>query len=290
MANKPGNNLGSYIELSKQKIMIPVSFTGFTGYFILKPEFSPGIFIVTAGILFLAISASVMNQIQEIDIDSSMKRTRNRPLPTGRIGIREARLYFYFCLAAGSFLLFAGGNLVAALTGLFTVLWYNGIYTNAKRLTEYAIIPGALTGALPPFIGWIAAGGAASEHQIISVGLLFFVGQIPHFLLLVLKYGNEYEKAEIPTLLKSFKIESISRITFGLSLATVIIAVYLFYSELKVSGGLLIILLIASVLLVWQFSGLLRNGIKENCMKYFHSLDRYFLVVLILLITDKIIS
>lgn len=289
MESKPGNKFGSYAELSKLKIMIPVSFTGFTGYFIKKPEISPGIFLVTAGILFLAVSASVLNQIQEADIDALMKRTRNRPLPTGRIKIRNAQVYFFLNLAAGTLLVFAAGNVIAALTGLFAVLWYNGVYTNAKRLTAYAIIPGSLTGALPPLIGWLAAGGSPFDRTILFLELLFFIGQIPHFLLLIIKYGEEYEKASIPVISRRISHGAMNRITFALVAASVVTAIFLCYHAMT-GSGLIIACLIASVLLLWQFSGLLRKPLNGNsCMKYFNSLDSYFLLVLILLISDKII-
>ena len=85
MKNNSGNKLKDYLELSKLKIMIPVSLTGFTGYFIFNPHLSLNILLVSTGILLMAISASVLNQIQEVELDRKMKRTHDRPIPAGRI-------------------------------------------------------------------------------------------------------------------------------------------------------------------------------------------------------------
>ena len=269
--------------------MIPVSFTGFTGYFIYDPEISARIILVTLGILLMAIAASVMNQMQEVDIDAKMKRTSNRPLPKGRIGLMDARIWFFFTLFSGTVLLSAAGNLSASLTGLFTVLWYNGVYTNAKRLTPYAIIPGALTGALPPLIGWVAAGGGFFDKTIIFIELLFFIGQIPHFLLLTLKYGEEYQNAGIPVLSGIMSSKAMRRTTFVLVITAAAIALYLSHFELG-NPFLVYICLFASVILILQFSGLLKKKEDKNrYSRYFHSLDIYFLLVLILLISDKAI-
>ena len=152
------NRVIDYLKLSKLKVMIPVSLTGFTGYFIFSPHITPDIMLVTTGILLLAVSASALNQVQETATDRKMARTSSRPLPTGKITIKNALVFCFLNMAAGTILIYSGGNIKAAAAGLFTIFWYNMIYTYAKRLTAFAVIPGAITGALPPLIGWIAAG------------------------------------------------------------------------------------------------------------------------------------
>ena len=186
MTNNPGNKFRYYLELSKLKIMIPVSLTGFTGYFIFDPHLSLEIVLVSIGILFLAISASVLNQIQEVEQDRDMGRTQNRPLPSGKINSQHAFLYCFWNLIAGTVLIYSSGNLTAALIGLIAIAWYNGIYTYAKRITAFAVVPGALTGVFPPLIGWVAAGGGVWDKPIIFLEFLFFTGQIPHFWLLII--------------------------------------------------------------------------------------------------------
>jgi len=290
MTNNAGNKLKYYLQLSKLKIMIPVSLTGFTGYFIFDPHLSLKIVLVSIGILFLAISASVLNQIQEIGTDRNMNRTQNRPLPSGNLKPQQALVYFFWNLFAGTALVYSFGNLTAAIIGLIAIAWYNGIYTYAKRITAFAVVPGALTGAFPPLIGWVAAGGGVWDKPIIFLEFLFFTGQIPHFWLLLLKYGEEYGKAGLPSLTSIMARNQISRLTFTWIVTSVIAALFLCYFEIIHSKLIVGILLIASTYLIWQFSGLIKHsGNKDFYRKYSILLDSYFLLVLILLVSDKII-
>jgi protoheme IX farnesyltransferase len=284
------NQAQNYLELSKLKIMIPVSLTGFTGFFIFDPQLSLRIILVSTGILFLGISASVLNQIQETDIDYGMKRTQKRPLPAKRISIPQAFVFFFIMLSAGTVLVYSYGNLTSALIGLFTIFWYNGIYTYAKRITAFAVVPGAFTGALPPLIGWVAAGGGIWDKPVIFLEFLFFTGQIPHFWLLVLKYGEEYEKAGLPSLTAIMNRQQINRLTFTWIVTSVIAALFLCYFEIIHNTLISGILLIASVFLIWQFSRLLRTTTDNNSLRlYSVFLYSYYLLVIILLISDRIL-
>jgi protoheme IX farnesyltransferase len=290
MTNKPGINLTDWLELSKLKIMIPVSLTGFTGFFAFDPHFSLRLFLTSFGILLLAISASVLNQIQEVEPDSKMKRTCNRPLPAHRITIQNAVFFLILNLLAGIAFICYAGNLKAVIIGLITIIWYNGIYTYSKRITAFAVVPGAITGALPPLIGWVAAGGGILAKPIIFIEFLFFVGQIPHFWLLVLKYGEEYKQAGIPSLTDIFSPSQIKRLTFSWVVASVVAALFLCCFEIIQNLLINLILLAISTFLIWQFTYLLNiRSENNNYKKYSVLLDSYFLLVLLLLISDRII-
>ena len=291
MKNNPRNRFRDYLQLSKLTIMLPVCLTGFTGYFILNPHFSLKLVLISLGVLFMAISASALNQIQEAGLDSKMKRTNDRPIPEGRIKLRHATIFSLFCFVTGAFLIYSNGNLLAAFIAVFTVFWYNIIYTYSKRITAFAVVPGALTGALPPLIGWVAAGGGLFDKPIIFLEFLFFTGQIPHFWLLILKYGEEYNKAGIPSLTDIFNTGQINRLTFTWVVTSVIAAVFLCYFEIIRTGAVIGILLIASVFLIWKFSALIKYGAdNKTYKKYSILLDSYFLLVLLLLITDRILG
>jgi protoheme IX farnesyltransferase len=291
MKSNTGDKISYYLKLSKLRIMIPVSLTGFTGYFIYKPQLSLNILLVTTGILLLAISASALNQIQEVDIDSRMNRTQGRPLPSGKISVQNALIFFFCTLVSGSVILYSSSGLIALLTGLLTIIWYNGIYTYTKRFTAFAVVPGALTGALPPLIGWVAAGGGIWERPIIFLEFLFFTGQIPHFWLLILQYGEEYSKAGIRSLTDILSRSQINRLTFTWVVTSVIAALFLCFFEIIRNVPLCVILLFASVYIVWKFSDLI-SGLREKgtYRHYFILLDAYFLLLLILLISDRIIN
>ena len=290
MVNNSGNKLRHYLKLSKLKIMIPVSLTGFTGYFMVDPHLSFKIVFLSFGILLLAVSASALNQIQEADLDGKMRRTLNRPIPAGKIGPRQAMVFFLINLAGGILIIYFAGNIEASIVGLITILWYNGIYTYSKRITAFAVVPGAVTGALPPLIGWVAAGGGAWDKPIIFIEFLFFAGQIPHFWLVILKYGEEYKKAGIPSLEDIFSTSQINRLTFTWVIFSIIAALFLCYFEIIQSTPVIVILLLASVIMIWQFSDLIKLPLnKDNYKKYSILLNLFFLLVLLLLIIDRII-
>ena len=271
--------------------MLPVSLTGFTGYFIFNPSLSVNIFFISAGIFLLASAASMLNQIQEVEIDRKMERTHDRPIPAKNISLKQAIIFFLICLLSGYTLIYFFGNLKAAIIGIFTIIWYNGVYTYSKRVTAFAVVPGAITGALPLLIGWVAAGGAFFDRNIVFLEFLFFAGQIPHFWLLVMKYGEEYKSAGIPSLTDIFSIAQISFLTFIWVALSVLAAIFLCYFEIIHSLPVIAVLLTASAFIIWKFSELLNSGHEnDNFLRYSVLLNLYFLLILILLISDKVLS
>lgn len=271
--------------------MLPVAFTGFTGYFIYQPQIGLPILLVSLGILLQAIASSVLNQLQEIDLDRKMNRTCNRPLPTGKISITAAVFFFLLNLTAGTSLIYIFGNLTAAIVGLVTIFWYNVVYTYSKRITAFAVVPGSLTGALPPFIGWTAAGGALLDKPIVFVGFLLFIGQVPHFWLLILKYGEEYGNAGIPSLTKVLSRPQINRLSFTWVVTSVISALFLSYFEVIHSKIIISLLLLSSFYLVWSFRGMITGPeSKIPFRRNFILLNSYYLLILIFLIADRIIA
>jgi protoheme IX farnesyltransferase len=220
-----------------------------------------------------------------------MNRTLRRPLPAGTISIRRSVFFSLVTFFSGILILWSAGNLKAAIIGLITILWYNGVYTYSKRITAFAVVPGAITGALPPLIGWVAAGGNVWDKPIIFLEFLFFIGQIPHFWLLILKYGEEYKNAGIPSITVIFTKTQINRLTFTWVVTSVIAAVFLCFFEIIHSGIIVAALLLASAFLIWQFTGIIRGRDGSNqSRRYSILLDSYFFLILILLITDRIIS
>ena len=166
-----------------------------------------------------------------------------------------------------------------------------GLYTYSKRITAFAVVPGAITGALPPLIGWVAAGGGLWDKPIIFIEFLIFTGQVPHFWLLILKYGEEYQKLpEFLSLTDIFNRIQINRLTFSWVISSVLAALFLCYFEIIQSPVIIGILVIASSYILWQFFDLLRMQADKKPKSYSILLDSYFLLVLLLLISDKIIS
>ncbi|HEX2968033.1 MAG TPA: protoheme IX farnesyltransferase [Bacteroidales bacterium] len=288
MGSRAGSKFRYFPELGKLKIMIPVSLTAFAGYFLFSPHITLNLLFLTSGILFIAVSASVLNQIQEAGYDKKMERTRNRPLPAGNLSPKDALSFFILTFSAGIILISSTGSLVALFLCIFTMLWYNFVYTYLKRITAFAVIPGALTGALPPLIGWIAAGGDPLDIKIILIQALFFCGQIPHFWLFILKYGSEYQAAGFPTLTSRLSQKSIVRLILILIVVSACLAACLVFYGLPSNRIFVSLVLSSSLLLIASFTVFLIYGGKQ-IKRYSIMLDSYFLLIILLLIADRII-
>jgi protoheme IX farnesyltransferase len=168
---------------------------------------------VFVGVAMLSASASALNQYQERESDRLMQRTQNRPLPSGSLSAVCALVWSGAVGLAGLLTLFLGTTPLAAFFGLLTFLWYSAVYTPLKRKTGFAAIIGAPTGAFAPLIG-CAAVGANIDVKVIGIALFMFLWQVPHFLLLLLKYGGEYEKAGFPTPALTIDQPRLKRIIF----------------------------------------------------------------------------
>lgn len=150
------------------------------------------------GVALLAGAGSALNQLLERDLDALMQRTRLRPLPTGELTPLLVLLTGLWCLLAGSLLLFAAGGMFPVLLGWGTLAWYLAVYTPLKRRTPFALLLGALCGAVTPVIGWSAAGGSLSDFRIILLAGVLYLWQIPHFWLLQRRHADDYRRAGFP--------------------------------------------------------------------------------------------
>lgn len=207
-------------SLGKVNISFPVAFSAFTGYVLFSGHEPMSAWKPVLGVFLLSMASSGLNQLQERKTDALMKRTSHRPLASGALSAKQALLWLLAWAAAGSLLLYHPGELFPLLLGWLTVFWYNAIYTPLKKITAFAVIPGALVGALPPAIGYVAADGSLGDMDIAVVAGFFFIAQIPHFWLLTLRFGKEYEQAGLKSLTALFSERQIARISFTWVLAT----------------------------------------------------------------------
>jgi protoheme IX farnesyltransferase len=190
--------IGARVALAKLKISAPVALTAFFGY--LYAGGSPlGAIPATLGAFLLATGSAAANHAQDREIDARMERTRSRPIPSGIVSVEEALLVSVFLILAGSAtLVFLCGWIPYAL-GVAAILWYNGVYAALKRLTAYAAAPGALVGAIPPAIGWTAAGGDPTAPGFVAMVVFFFLWQTPHFWILLMIRREDYRRAGLPS-------------------------------------------------------------------------------------------
>ena len=149
-----------WLRLTKLPVCLLIAFSALFGSIVAGDVNLARIFLTALGVLFLACGSAALNSLQEIRLDSSMSRTKNRPLPRRVIPAGQALVLALLLVATGLLLLFMGSHLLRPVElGLMAVVLYNLIYTPLKTRTVAAIVPGALSGALPPYIGWSASGG-----------------------------------------------------------------------------------------------------------------------------------
>ncbi|HKL27567.1 MAG TPA: protoheme IX farnesyltransferase, partial [Desulfuromonadales bacterium] len=147
------------------------------------------------GVFLLAAASSVLNQVQERFTDALMRRTCQRPLASGALSPRVGTGIGLLLASGGLAVLMAGTSPTTALLGLIALVWYLAVYTPLKRLTPLAVLAGTPCGALPPLMGWLAAGGDLSAPQPLALALVMLLWQVPHYWLLALPDRPELEAA-----------------------------------------------------------------------------------------------
>lgn len=279
------NYLKIVLALIKYKVSMAVTFTAITGFIIYAGNVDFSILQLTISVFILAGGSSALNECQESKFDAKMNRTRNRPIPSGRISLGNALIVSLLFVFSGLFLLYFFFGIIPALLGLFNILWYNLLYTNLKRVTPFAVVPGSLVGAVPVLIGWTAAGGFAFDLTIVFVGFFLFIWQVPHFWLLMLKYGKEYEEAGFPTINRAINPENLMKIIYAWIVSTSFssIAIPLFLE--KISLLFFIAIFVLNITFVVVFTQLSFGKVANlNFKKSFISINVYMFVFMILLI------
>lgn len=186
----------TFLELAKPRLTILVVFSTFTGYYLgANGAIHFGELLnVLIGIALASGGALALNQYLEREFDAQMKRTRHRPLPSGRLQPKEAAFFGVFlCLAGITFTAFAV-NMLTSLLVFLTILSYLFAYTPLKRKTALNTAVGAIPGALPVVCGWTGARNTLDVESLVLFGILFF-WQFPHFLSIALLYRNDYQRA-----------------------------------------------------------------------------------------------
>lgn len=196
-----GARVGDYFALLKPRVMSLVVFTAMVGMFLAPGGIHPVIAVIS--ILCIAIGAGAsgaLNMWYDADIDAIMSRTRNRPIPAGRME-RDDALVMGIVLAGFSVvILWLAANWVAAGLLAFTIFFYAVIYTVwLKRSTPQNIVIGGAAGAFPPMIGWAAVTGNISLDSVLLF-LIIFLWTPPHFWALALYKQGDYGAAGIPML------------------------------------------------------------------------------------------
>ena len=184
------------IELLKMRLSLLVAFSCAFGYTLAtrgSVNWDVLVMLTFGGFLLSGASVSI-NQVIEKDLDKVMTRTKNRPLPTERISVSEAIVFIAFVLVGSVIILWIYTNPLTVMLSLVSMLLYSFVYTPLKRVGPIAVFVGAIPGALPPLLGWVAATGSITYEALIIFGIQF-IWQFPHFWAIAWVADDDYKKA-----------------------------------------------------------------------------------------------
>jgi len=201
VASRPANGFADYWTLTKPRLNGLVVASSAAGYYLGMPGPLDAwkMLQAVAGTALVAAGAAVLNQVYERDTDRLMRRTRERPLPDGRVGPSDATSFGLALSFVGLALLATRTNLLAATLAFATLAIYLFVYTPMKRRTPIATLVGAVPGALPPLIGWTASHGQIDAGGA-ALFAIVFLWQIPHFMAIAWMYRDDYATAGFPML------------------------------------------------------------------------------------------
>lgn len=288
--NSLKKNIKLLVELCKVKITFFVAMSTSVGYIIYSGKITFEMFAAAMGVFILASGSSALNEYQEREYDAMMERTKNRPIPSGMISSSNALIISITMLLLGSVIIYFVSNITSMLLGLLALIWYNLIYTPLKRKNVMAVVPGSLIGAIPPVIGWTAAGGSPFDLHILTVALFFFIWQIPHFWLLLLIYGNDYSAAGFPTLTKKFSNGQLSRITFIWIAALAVSGLLIPISNVSPNIFSLLAIIFLGIWLLMDTRQILSQYLEKiNFRKAFVTVNLYVLAIIIVISVDQLL-
>jgi heme o synthase len=276
-----------YYQLTKPGVVQLLVFTAVVGMFLATPGMVPlgALIFGSVGIALSAASAAVVNQLLDQRIDAQMARTRQRPLPTGRINERDALAFALGLGLAGLGILALLVNPLTAVLTFFSLIGYAVIYTvYLKRATPQNIVIGGAAGAAPPVLGWTAVTNEVSGYALLLF-LIIFTWTPPHFWALAIARRADYEQAKIPMLPVTHGVEFTKSFVLYYTILLFIITLLPYLTGM--SGPLY---LISAVLLGGGFlyyAVLLKiDGDRDTAMKTFSYSISYLVALFSFLLID----
>ena len=186
----------AYFSLLKARLTLLVSLSAAFGYTMaVGASFSwISLLAISLGGFLVTGASNVLNQVFEKEFDAKMNRTADRPIPTAQVSQIEGIIYALFLMIAGLGLLGYFFQLASSLLAFIALLLYAFVYTPMKRFSPFAVFVGAIPGALPPLIGWVAVTGTLDTQGLILFAFQFF-WQFPHFWAIAWLADEDYKKA-----------------------------------------------------------------------------------------------
>ncbi len=279
----------AYYELLKPRLSFLVAFSTAFGYLLGNSgslDWVKMILFSVGG--FLISGASVaLNQVIEVRFDTIMNRTSKRPMPTGRIGKLEAIEFSVVASLLGFIIVFFFTNSLALLISILSMLLYVFVYTPLKRVGPIAVLVGAIPGALPPLIGWVAATGSISHEALIIFGIQF-IWQFPHFWAIAWVADEDYKKAGFKLLPGNGKKDlntAINIMIYTLFLLPLgLLPTY--FGLTGITSG--VIATVCGVLFLSQTFSLMKDNSRKSALKIMFSSFMYLPIVQIAYLLDKV--
>jgi len=274
------SRLRDYYTLTKPEVNLLILMTTSAGYYLAGrgPIMIVGLVNTLIGTLLVASGTATLNQWMEREWDGQMRRTASRPLPSGRLGAREALLFGIALSIAGGVYLAVAVNGLAAILAISTLLSYLLIYTPLKRKTPLCTLLGAFPGAMPTLIGWAGASARIDAHAWFLFAILF-LWQFPHFLAIALMYREDYARAGYK-MLPDFDADG--RFTRGeiLGFSAVLVLATLFMGS-QPSASSFVALGVAGVFLLYPVIKLVKTSSRIFASRVVHASVIYLPIVLI---------
>ncbi|WP_396181651.1 heme o synthase [Flavobacterium sp.] len=281
-------------EITKAGLAVSVVFSSIVGYllgFSVKHPFSVvTLFLLAIGGYCMVGASNIFNQVIEKDLDAKMDRTKNRPLPSGRISVNKALILGFIMTFIGLIVLYII-NPKTAMFGAISIFMYVSLYTPLKTLTPLSVFVGAFPGAIPFMLGWVAATGNFG----IEAGTLFliqFFWQFPHFWAIGWFLFEDYEKAGffmLPTGKRDSKtVIQIILYTFWLLVASVL-PVFGFTGELQLSVVAAIVVFLLGCWMLFYTIQLYKNREAKTAKKLMLVSVTYITLLQIIYVIDKFV-
>jgi heme o synthase len=280
----------SFLAFIRFKVSAAVTFSAFAAAIICRGSFFLPDLLPIAGIFLLAAGASALNQYQERGYDSRMLRTKNRPFPMEEITTKGSLWISFLLISAGVALIATGEHWLTLLLGIFNIFWYNGLYTWLKRKTAFAVVPGALTGAVPVLMGWTAAGCYLFHPTPLFLAFFIFLWQVPHFWLLALMHEKDYKAAGFPSLPDLFSVSQMKKIIFAWLIAATLSSLMMIFFGItnQLFTGITIVMMNLILLILAAFYLFIFRISRYRLL--FLMVNIFMLLVFCLVVADNIYS
>jgi protoheme IX farnesyltransferase len=281
--------LADYLELAKPRVVLMVLITAFVGFYV-GSENIPNYLQLAQTLFGTALAAGgtlALNQYMERDTDAVMERTRRRPLPDGRLQPHEAVYFGVITTLAGLLYLALTVNVWSATVTAFITISYLLLYTPLKRRSSLCMLVGAVPGALPPVIGWVAARGALEVDAWVLFAILF-LWQVPHTLAIASLYREDYARAGIQ-FLPVIEPQGDSTNRQVISHTAALLAVSLLPTLLGIAGAIYFsAAFLLGVIFLASGIGLALNSTLANARRLLFASLIYLPVLLLMMALDRV--